>query len=80
MTVENELVRSVLIPEVIRLISHYYAISPREALRRFYESNTEKSLADETTGLYGQSPLCVAGLFIEEIDGRGNVDLDRLGE
>ena len=80
MTVENELVRSVLIPEVIRIVSNYYAISPHEAFRRFYESNTEKALADETTGLFGQSPLCIAGLFIEEKDGRGNVELERLGK
>jgi hypothetical protein len=79
MTVENELVRSILIPEVIRIISRYYAMSPHETFRWFYESNTEAALADETTGLYGQSPLCIAGMFIEEKDGRGNVDLDRLG-
>ena len=80
MTVENELVRSVLIPEVIKIVSCYYAISSHEAFRRFYESNTERALADESTGLYGQSPLCIAGMFIEEQDGRGNVEMERLGK
>ena len=46
-----------------------YNISVDEALKRFYESATGANLADEETGLYSQSALHIAGLFIVEQDG-----------
>ena len=75
-TIEHNLVRATVIPEIVRILCHYYNISEDEALKRFYESATGANFADDETGLYGQSALHVAGLFIEEQD--GDIDLSRL--
>ena len=44
-------------------------IAEDEALKSFYESATGANFADDETGLYGQSALHIAGLFIVEQDG-----------
>ena len=74
--IEHNLVRATVTPEIIRLISKYYKISENEALQRFYQSKTAANYADEETGLYGQSALHIAGLFIMEQD--GDIDKSRL--
>lgn len=74
--IEHNLVRATVTPEIIRLISKYYKISENEALQRFYQSKTAENYADEETGLYGQSALHIAGLFIMEQD--GDIDKSRL--
>ena len=67
---------SIVAVEVPRILCRYYGIGEDEALKRFYESATGADLADEATGLYGQSALHIAGLFIEEQD--GDIDCSRL--
>lgn len=74
--IEHNLVRATNVPEIVKILCHYYNISEDEALKRFYESATGANFADDETGLYGQSALHVAGLFIEEQD--GDIDLSRL--
>ena len=74
--IEHNLVRATIIPQIIKILCHYYNISDDEALKRFYESATGANLADEETGLYGQSALHIAGLFIVEQD--GDIDHARL--
>ena len=74
--IEHNLVRATVTPEIIRLLSKYYQISENEALQRFYRSKTAENYADEETGLYGQSALHIAGLFIVEQD--GDIDHSRL--
>ena len=74
--VEHSKVRSVNIPQIVKILCHYYNISEDEALKRFYKSATGANLADEETGLYGQSALHIAGLFIVEQD--GEIDHSRL--
>ena len=74
--IEHNLVRATITPEIIRLISKYYKIGENEALQRFYQSKTAENYADEETGLYGQSALHIAGLFIMEQD--GDIDKSRL--
>jgi len=74
--IEHNLVRATVIPEIVKIICHYYGIDEDEALKRFYESATGANLADEETGLYGQSALHIAGLFIVEQD--GDLDHSRL--
>jgi len=74
--IEHSLVRATVIPEIVKILCRYYNISEDEALKRFYESNTAANYADEETGLYGQSALYLAGLYIEEKDGR--VDIARM--
>ncbi|MBQ9502233.1 MAG: hypothetical protein IJU70_08765 [Lentisphaeria bacterium] len=73
---EHNLVRATVIPAIVKIICHYYGIDEDEALKRFYESATGANFADEETGLYGQSALHIAGLFIVEQD--GDIDLARL--
>ncbi|MBQ1267076.1 MAG: hypothetical protein IIY06_10045 [Proteobacteria bacterium] len=60
--------RATIIPEIVKLISEKYHISEMEALDKFYTSATGASLADDETGLYGQSVLFIFGLFCEETE------------
>ena len=75
-TIEHCQVRSINVPEIVKILCHYYNISEDEALKRFYESATGANYADDETGLYGQSALHIAGLFIVEQD--GDIDHARL--
>ena len=59
-------VRALLIPEIVRLIAERYGWPEEEALDRFYNSATGANFADDETGLYGQSPWHIYGLFAEE--------------
>lgn len=60
-------VRATILPEIIRLICEKYSASEREALDMFYTSATGQNFADDETGLFGQSPLFIFGLFEEEM-------------
>ena len=75
-TIEHCQVRSINVPEIVKILCRYYNISEDEALKRFYESATGANYADDETGLYGQSALHIAGLFIVEQD--GDIDHSRL--
>ena len=66
----HALVRALILPEIIRLISEAHQISEKEALDWFYTSATGASFADDETGLYGQSPLYIFGLYEEECEER----------
>ena len=68
--IEHNLVKATVVPKIIRIICKYYKITENEALQRFYQSKTAENFADEETGLYGQSALHIAGMFIMEQDGR----------
>ena len=74
--IEHNLVRATVIPEIVRILARYYKIGEDEALKRFYESATGANYGDDETGLYSQSALHIAGLFIVERD--GSLDLSRL--
>ena len=74
--IEHSLVRATVTPQIVEILSRYYSLGTDEALRRFYESKTAANYADDETGLYGQSALYVAGLFIMEQD--GTIDERRL--
>ncbi|MBR6239822.1 MAG: hypothetical protein PUC15_07740 [Lentisphaeria bacterium] len=73
---EHALVRATVTPQIVTILSKYYGIGLDEALRRFYESKTAANYADDETGLYGQSALYIAGMFIMEQDGQ--IDEKRL--
>lgn len=64
---EHHQVRSMIIPEVVKLITERFGISESEALDRFYKSATAQNLADEENGLYGQSALFLFGQYLEEM-------------
>ena len=53
------------------MIAKEFQITEEQALERFYKSNTGALLADDETGLYGQSPLYIFGLFLEEMNFHG---------
>ena len=59
-------VRAAMLPDIIQLLMKEYGWTEEEALDRFYLSATGANYADDDTGLYGQSPLYISGLFEEE--------------
>ena len=58
--------RAAILPEIVHLIAQQYQMTEQQALGAFYHSATGASFADDETGLYGQSPLFIFGLFKEE--------------
>ena len=64
----HSITRATILPEIIRKIMTYDHLSEDEALKAFYSSATGASFADDETGLYGQSPNYVFGLYLEEKD------------
>lgn len=66
---EHYLIRSTIIPVIVTYIQEKYNLSEEKALELFYKSHTAEALADDETGLYGQSPLYIFGLFVEEYEG-----------
>lgn len=59
--------RATITPRIIQLISEACHITEDAALDAFYRSGTGAAFADDETGLYGQSPLYIFGLYMEEI-------------
>ncbi|MCD8157880.1 MAG: hypothetical protein LUD77_03010 [Clostridiales bacterium] len=62
----HAVVRAILVPEIVKLISEKYNITEDEALDRFYTSGTAAAFADDETGLYGQSALLIFSIFCNE--------------
>lgn len=58
--------RATILPEIIQKIMAHDHLSEEEALRAFYSSATGAAFADDATGLYGQSPNYVFGLYLQE--------------
>lgn len=65
---EHYLIRATIIPEIVKMIAKDFHMTEREALKSFYLSATGASLADDETGLYGQSPLFIFGLYQQEVE------------
>lgn len=63
---EHSTVRAVILPVIVSLIMERYALNEAEALDAFYRSATGAAFADDETGLYGQSPNFIFGLYIQE--------------
>ncbi|MCR5826502.1 MAG: hypothetical protein K6G54_08035, partial [Oscillospiraceae bacterium] len=59
--------RALILPEIISKIMERYQMNEDAALDRFYRSSTGASFADDDTGLYGQSPNYIFGLFTQEM-------------
>ncbi len=60
--------RATILPEIIHLIVQHYSMTEQQALDAFYRSATGADFADDETGLYGQSPLFIFGLFRQELE------------
>ena len=61
-------VRATILPVIVAKIVDRYHISEDAALDRFYQSATGASFADDETGLYGQSPNYIFGLYMQEVE------------
>ena len=64
--------RATILPEIIRKIMAHDHLSEDEALRAFYSPAPGVSFADDETGLYGQSPNYVFGLYLDEMTADNN--------
>lgn len=71
---EHYLIRATIIPPIVKMITQKYHLTDEEALQSFYKSSTGISLADDETGLYGQSPLYIFGLYVQEKSGDAEVE------
>lgn len=63
---EHYLIRATIIPEIVKMIAEKYDLTEKQALQAFYKSGTGACLSDDETGLYGQSPLFILGLYMQE--------------
>lgn len=61
-------VRAAILPDIILKIMERYQLDEDTALERFYRSSTGESFSDDDTGLYGQSPNYIFGLFVQEMN------------
>ena len=68
----HSITRATILPEIIRKIMAHEHLSEDEALKDFYSSATGASFADDETGLYGQSPNYVFGLYLDEMTADNN--------
>lgn len=64
-------IRAAILPEIISKIMERYRLDEDTALDRFYRSSTGEIFADDDTGLYGQSPNYIFGLYVQEMSERG---------
>ena len=69
---DHSTTRALIVPDIIEKIMQYYNISAKQAYDEFYTSATGDALSDDETGLYGQSPNYIFGLFLNE---KGNLPL-----
>ena len=61
-----EAVLTLLVPQVIRLITEHYPYDEVTASREFYESEVYSSLEQEVTKVWHLSPLTLFNMFDEE--------------
>ena len=65
-------VRAVILPEIITMIMEWYGLDEAAALDAFYRSATGAAFSDDETGLYGQSPNFIFGLYMQELTQNAN--------
>ena len=68
----HSITRATILPEIIRKIMAHDHLSDDEALKAFYSSALGASFADDKTGLYGQSPNYIFGLYLDEMTADNN--------
>ena len=64
---EHLLVKTILIKDVIELVSEKYKISLDESRDRVYLSGVVESIEDDETGLYGESALYIFSIYEKKI-------------
>lgn len=70
---EHSTTRATILPIIVGLIMDKFKLSEKEALDAFYSSATGASFADDDTGLYGQSPNFIFGLYEKEMDEKKDI-------
>ena len=68
----HTLVKIVITSHVIEYVADKYKVTIDEARDLFYNSETVKLLADDETGLYGESFVYVFSLFVEEMNSKND--------
>lgn len=63
---DHSTTRATILPVIVSMIADRFQYTEAEALHAFYHSATGASFADDETGLYGQSPNHIFGLFLQE--------------
>ena len=66
MRMSHSTIRATILPIIVSKIAEQYHISEDAARDAFYRSATGASFADDETGLYGQSPNFIFGLYLQE--------------
>lgn len=69
---EHSTTRATILPKIISLIITEYGLSETEALDAFYWSATGAAFSDDESGLYGQSPNYIFGLYVQEMNERNS--------
>lgn len=64
---DHSTIRATLLPSIIDMIMNRYKMEESAALDAFYRSATGAAFSDDETGLYGQSPLYIFGLYVQEL-------------
>ena len=62
-------VRAAILPSIIEKIMERYQLDENTALARFYQSAVGAAFSEDASGLYGQSPNFIFGLFVWETEG-----------
>ncbi len=62
----HNIVRTVILPDVINKIQEKYNVDENIALEMFYTSHIGKLFSEDESGLYGQSPNYIFSLFVED--------------
>lgn len=65
---EHSTARATILPEIISLIITECGLNEVEALDAFYWSATGAAFSDDNSGLYGQSPNYIFGLYMQEMN------------
>lgn len=64
---DHSTTRATILPSIINMIMDRYQLDEKTALDLFYRSATGAAFSDDETGLYGQSPLYIFGLYVQEL-------------
>lgn len=67
---EHLLSKTLLISKVVELIAEMEGISIAEARDEFYKSEVIKLLDDDSSGLYGESPLYILSIYEQKKKGK----------
>ncbi len=65
---KHYLIKTTIIPVIVEKIMDKFNVDYLTALDNFYNSDKAALLADDDTGLYGQSPNYIFGMYLQEMN------------